>query len=156
MADDLIHPVLLGMLGCAATALHPPPGRALVSPGPVAWDDCCDGQVWVRLVSLAPIPAATQPCGVTMWQANIAVGVLRCASVLDDQGVAPPAARITAEAGMVSQDATNLAHAIQCCMCPLAERINISNWVSLGPEGGCVGGEWMLTALIPNCRCEDH
>jgi len=166
VANDLIGPMLSAFLECATTSLGrdeaPFAGRSLVAPGgPPAWDDCCDGMVWTRLISLLPsgkpFPQvdSAQQCGVLLWVATIGVGALRCAAVVDDQGVAPTPAILTAEALAVTQDAADLQQAIQCCMTGRTggKPIKFSRWDPQGPEGGCVGGEWQIVVAVDNCRC---
>lgn len=157
-------PILSTALVCAREGLTVPAGRVLVSPGgEVAWDACCDGQLWTRLIELAPMGASTNtsftsasvnaPCGVLMWQAVVGVGVLRCAAVVNDAGDAPTPAVLTAEALAVTQDAADLAAALQCCLAPQVSKLRMVRWDPLGPEGGCVGGEWQVTLLVDNCQC---
>lgn len=160
MATDLLGPVLSTALACADAALIPQVGRAALYPGSsVAWDDCCEGQVWVRLISLTPSgnPANSRnqltPCGVLMWTATIGVGVLRCAATLDDAGNAPSPALLNADTLQMTQDMINIAEALQCCLAPQLGKLSMTRWDPLGPNGGCVGGEWVATLLIDNCRC---
>lgn len=158
-APDLIEPLLASMLDCASASLDPSPSRVVMAPGGVvAWDDCCDGQVWTRLVSLSPVYPASgqgQKCGPLLWLATIGIGVLRCAAVLDDQGVAPLPMKLNADTFQMTQDAADLSRSIQCDMASLPgqQRLSMGNWMPLGPEGGCVGGEWTVTLLVNNCGC---
>ena len=158
--NDRIGPLLAATLACADAALDPQVGRASLYPGAeIAYDDCCDGQVWVRLISLTPAgnPTATRttanPCGVLMWAATIGIGALRCAATLDDQGNAPTPAQLTADTHQMTADAAALSQAIQCCLTPQVNRATILRWDPLGPSGGCVGGEWTVTVLTDNCPC---
>jgi hypothetical protein len=161
-ATDVVGPVLSELLVCAAAAL-PEHARAALYPGSeVAWDDCCDGQVWVRLVSLVPTgspvqPTGLLPCGVVLWLATVGVGAVRCAHVVNDQGDAPSVAELTADTLGVTADAAALSQAIQCCMTavPGVERLSPLRWDPLGPSGGCVGGEWLVSMQLPNCACPD-
>jgi hypothetical protein len=157
---DLISPLLFGLLDCAVASLDPVPARAIVNPGEVAWDECCEGQVWTRLVSIVPsgvpFPATdtAQQCGVLMWAATVGLGVLRCAAVQDDQGNPPSASAISATGLQQAMDAQALMDALSCCWPPLAQRrAKIATWTPLGPAGGCVGGEWTVQVMVDNCRC---
>lgn len=168
-ARDYPALVLGAALDAAAAALHPAVGRAFIAPGAeVAWDDCCGGQVWSRIVELVPAQAyanqaasggfggaVPQPCGVIMWQLTFAVGVLRCASTLDDTGVPPSPAVLTREANQITQDAADLAEAMQCVLAPQTERLRMIRWDALGPQGGCAGGEWQVAVILPACGCPD-
>ena len=159
-ALDLIFPVLHGLLGHAEGALDPAPGRSLVQVGQeVAWDDCCDGQVWTRLISITPMEgggrAPNALCGVTAWQATIGVGTIRCVSVVDDRGVAPLASMITGEAEQMALDLQALQQVILCTLgtLPNVHRVTVGNWTPLGPLGGCAGGEWTVDVILPACGC---
>lgn len=165
MGPDLIGSLLQTALLCAREGLTHQVTRMLVAPGAeVAWDECCDGMLWTRLLQVVPAQLMQQgqgpfgmtrvgPCGVLMWEATIGVGVLRCASMVDDAGQAPAPATLTAEALQVVQDMADVAAALQCCVAPQAEKLTMGMWTPLGPEGGCVGGEWTAAVLVSNCPC---
>lgn len=157
---DIFGPLLTEFLACANAALSPAPGRALVAPGlDVAWDDCCEGQVWVRLITVQPsgrpFPQfdAAQQCGATLWAATIGIGVVRCVSVVDDQGRAPTPAQLNADSVQMTADMDALREAIQCCMAVNDRLVKFSRWDALGPQGGCAGGEWQVVAALDNCAC---
>lgn len=159
MATDLLGPALTVFLGYAEDALVPAVGRASLYPGAeLAWDDCCEGQVWVRVISILPSPLAnpgsfTQPCGVLSWVATLGIGVLRCAAVLDDNGNAPTPAELSADTLAMTRDAAALEAAIQCQIGPQVEQLSFLRWEPLGPQGGCVGGEWVIMVKLPTCSC---
>jgi len=163
MSLDLIGPMMSAMLSHAAAALTPPVARVALYPGgSIAFDDCCTGQVWVRLISIAPATGQRTtsyttilPCGVTMWIVEVGIGVLRCAATIDDFGRAPSPAALTADTLQMTQDQADLSMAIQCEMTqiPQLERLSPVSWLPLGPDGGCLGGEWRVTTLVDNCRC---
>lgn len=156
---DLIYPLLTKALDCAVAALDPPPERVAVYPGnEVAWDDCCDGQVWSRLVSLAPTGSTTTQqarCGVVLWLVTLAVGSLRCAAVVDEQGHAPLPTALSADSEQMALDCSALMVALECCLAPQVASLRMLGWAPLGPQGGCVGGEWTFTVLMDNCQCEE-
>lgn len=156
MADtltDALTPHLMDLLGRADQALrqegHPadPPARVLMMPGAdVVHDDCCDGQLWVRITDITAHTASagvsanqTQwgPCGINYWVASIGLGIVRCAATLDSRGNAPAPEDMTADTVLQNLDAHILAGA-------LAETKNarLVRWTPSGPRGGCVGGEW--------------
>lgn len=165
VSTDLIGPLLVEMLDAAKCALNPAPGRAaLYSGGSIAWDDCCKGQVWVRLIALEPHTGdprqnrAMGPCGVLAWRATIGVGVLRCAATLADNGDAPPPSVLTAETLQMTADMTALSEAVTCTIPRSIQglmKMQVGGWGPLGPEGGCVGGEWTVQALVNTCQCPD-
>lgn len=153
-ALDLIGPAMEAFLVEAAAALDPPAGRvSLYSGAQVAWDECCDGQVWVRLVGLVPGNGSrdqSQQCGVMWWTATFGIGVLRCAVTVDDNGGAPSPAELISETLQMTADEAAIQQAIQCGIAPLVDRLMFTRWDPLGPEGGCVGGEWQFTVKIGN------
>lgn len=154
---DRAGQLLTVALACVADVLDPPVGRAVLAPGSaVAWDDCCDGQVWVRLISLVPKPDPTglsTPCGPSIWVATLGIGVVRCVATVDDQGYAPPASALITDTLQMTADMTALSEAIQCCLAPQTGKTSMLRWEPSGPEGGCAGGEWTITVLIDNCGC---
>lgn len=160
MAVDL-GPALGLMLDAAnlAVAADPPLGRVHLATGTPAWDDCCSGQLWLRVVSQVPAALggrATAPnCGVPAWTVTFGLGLLRCAQTVRDDGSAPPPAALTAEALQVATDAATLCRVIECDWTKISglERITPTVWTPLGPDGGCVGGEWQATVLVTNCGC---
>jgi hypothetical protein len=162
-AVDVLGPLLTQLLGCVAAALDPTVGRALVAPGGlVAWDDCCAGMVWTRLMAINAEPTTAaklgasnfDPCGVR-WTASIGVGALRCSAAVDEQGGIASAAALTTEAVQVTADAAALCQAVYCCnLLPLA-RQQVLRWDPLGPDGGCVGGEWTVNLQVNNYGCTD-
>jgi hypothetical protein len=161
--NDPFALTMAAALDCAAGALNPPAGRAALYPGgQVAWDQCdCDGQVWVRLISLVPSGGPisergrnlTTPCGVLMWTATLGVGVVRCVTSLDSQGNPPTAAELTADTVQMTADLADLAAALQCCLAEQVNKLTMVRWDPLGPDGGCAGGEWQVTVLMSNCEC---
>jgi hypothetical protein len=162
LAVDLLGPMLTDLLSCTSAALSPQVGRALVAPGGlVAWDECCDGMTWTRLISLDYTPDLAHlgannnnPCGLK-WNASIGVGVLRCSSTVNDQGqVAGPEVFI-AEAMQMTQDSAALCQAIYCCNLVKLPDLQVQRWDALGPDGGCVGGEWTITMKVNNYGCSD-
>lgn len=159
MATDLLGPLLQAVLAEVQARLTEPVGRASLTPGAeVAWDDCCRGQLWVRVAETTPSGSGTQsgsrqPCGVHLWQVVLGVGVMRCAHVLDDDGEAPTPAQLTADTVATTRDRADVEEAITCGMASLAEQVHLVRWDPLGPQGGCVGGEWLFIARIGTCGC---
>lgn len=162
---DLFTPVMSAVLDCCHQGLidcDRDVGRAFLAAGAeVAHDNCCDGQLWVRLVDAFPSgrpfpsPDTSQPCGITILAARLLVGIVRCAATVDDNGTAPDPAELTAEATGMNRDASILLSAIQCCALPglSAQAVRIIRWTPTGPQGGCVGGEWEIIIGIDDCGC---
>lgn len=167
-APDLIGPIMGTLLTCAQDALNSysrPVGLvSLVPGGEVAWDNCCDdgGQLYVRLVEMypsgRPFPNADgqAACAPVMLAARLAVGVIRCAHTVDDNGVPPSAAELTADALSMTADASILLEALKCCFPTSDSHIMkslIGRWEPKGPSGGCAGGEWAVTVGFGTCNC---
>lgn len=142
----------------AHEALEVKPGRTLlVAPGAeVAWDDCCEGQLWGRVVNLAPLQSTSQQsargCFEPFYLLSIELGILRCASVVNNQGKAPRPETLTDEGLRGIADMAALLEAIQC-----NDRTRtIGRWTPRGPDGGCVGGFWTFDVRVSNCiDCEE-
>jgi hypothetical protein len=157
MATDLIGPILKTYTAEAVRALNPKPTRVIeVAPGAsVAWDDCCGGQVWTRVVQVVPAvgrAGSTQaPCGVLYWVATVALGVVRCAHSLRDDGTAPPAHLISEDGQDMLDDLAALQEVVVCH----PRTASITGWTPLGPQGGCHGGEWVFTVRFDVCGCPE-
>lgn len=138
-----------------------PPGRVLVAPGGApAWDDCCDGQLYVRVVRAfptgQPFPADyTGKCPPMMGYA-LALGLLRCTPVQDDLGNAPAPKDLTDNAHDLIDDMHLLMQTIRCMENPRGvQAMRLGAWTPQGPMGGCAGGEWDFTLGMSDCGCED-
>jgi hypothetical protein len=143
------------LLTCVGEALpDPAPARMFLYAGEEPpWDDCCDGQVWVRLVSVTP--AGTNPtrggCGPAMWAASVRVGVLRCAATLGANGTLPAVADMIRDTAVQIADMAAVESAIKCCF--ESKPLEFVSWVPLGVEGGCAGGEWSIILKLNSCGC---
>jgi hypothetical protein len=152
-----INGLLDHYLAVAVAALDPTPGKVFVQPGgEVAWDQCdCDGQAWSRLLEVAPVVGSTKangmPCGILYWNLQMAVGVLRCVAVVNDRGVAPAAAKITADGHKFGADAANLLQAVVCD----PQTVAIVGVTPLGPLGGCAGSEVLFSVRVQACACPE-
>lgn len=144
--------------------------RAFLAPGAqVPWDTCCDcgsgaeGQAWVAVERMYPAnglaqDTSPQRCHPREYAADVVVGILRCAHTVDDQGNAPAASVVSADAEKVARDRKILRDALLCGFVgeegdPGEFRLGV--WQPLGPGGGCVGGAWSATIAVPACRCEE-
>lgn len=132
-------------------ALEWTPGRVIhVAPGAqVAWDDCCDGQLWVRLAGLspAPKPQAQTNCVVPFYFAEVELGLLRCASVVDEDGTPPTPTQLEMEGLAGLSDLGAMLQAIQCN----PNTREVRRYTPQGPQGGCVGGVWTFQVRLHNC-----
>ena len=165
---DPIAPVCEALVAACATVLDPTPARAFFAAGgPPAWDNCCEGQTWVRVAAIRPHldgsnrqSARFSPCGVAYWEVTLGVGVLRCAVTLDAQGNAPSAEALNSEGRAMSGDVAALRDAILCNLPEISgvlpNLVRVERWDPLGPQGGCVGGEWTATVGIGGCPCPEE
>lgn len=145
---DRLGPRLGRILQSVQDALvDAPPGRMVLMPGSqIVWDDCCNGQLWVRVVGVEPIRDAG--C-LYAFRATIGVGVVRCAAVLDDQGRPPSAADVTADAVRQNLDLQIIGDTLAC-----HDDVDaLTRWAPAGPQGGCTAGEWQATVLYGVCDC---
>jgi hypothetical protein len=155
---EQLGPIAQALLDCVEVNLTVPVGRSLIMPGDrVVWDDCCDGQLWVKVDSIQGARSmrepAVQPCAAT-YNVTLSVGVVRCASMLDDQGNIPTTAAMTADALTVLQDYADVLAGITCCFAPqeLVAALRIQDWTPVGPEGGCVGGTVGVSFTFNPCQ----
>ncbi len=157
MAVDYLGPILHDYVEHAARVLSPTPGRIIhIAPGQeVAWDDCCDGQLWSRVIQVTPHvttstrTAAGPPCGVDYWIATVALGVIRCAYSLAEDGTAPTAEQIESDGQQMLDDMAELQQVVLCN----PNTWEIQTWTPTGPLGGCHGGEWVYTVKFQTCSC---
>lgn len=141
-----------------ACRLQPTPGRVVeMYPGErVAWDDCCPGQLSVRLIDMSPHfdPRAQSikkgPCSVVYWAVQLEVKVLRCAAVPGNNMTAPSPEQIDADGWQGLNDMQNLLNTIQ----GFDWVKSIGSWQPQGPEGGCHGGFWTLTTWVDAVPCD--
>lgn len=169
---DPLGPRLRLLLACLEDRLDAygaPVCRAFVHPGATApWDACgtatdgAEGQGWVGVSSMAPQPG--QDMGQRIWPvefvAEVVVGVLRCAAVVDDHGVPPTVEAVMADAAKQTRDAAIIREVLQCCYVEATDagtgEFRLGTWEPLGPTGGCVGGQWRANILLPACPCPEE
>lgn len=149
----MITDVLQGILDCAKDALDPTPGWASIVPGSEAvLEECCQGQLWTRLISLTPLYDRNCVMG---WEASVEVGMVRCVATLDDRGNPPTREQIEDDAIAMMKDVEALQKALLCCpkTVKYVELATLESWQPYGPESGCAGGTWSLVVRIPDCGC---
>lgn len=164
-------PILAAILEEARLALaENPPARVELTPGLLpAWDDCCAGQLYLRVIEIYPtagvgaaFPAidssqrgAGLACAVKLMAVHIGLGVIRCAHTVDDNGNPPTPAEVTADASEMLDDMSALLDVIVCQVPGVSGvmQVKLDRWQPQGVEGGCHGGEWGAYLAIDPCLC---
>lgn len=159
---DELEALLASALGELALDGGPEVSKAFVAPGAVvAWDTCCGGQLWVRVVKMHPVnpfpsKALDQvPCQYPLGM-QIGLGLIRCQSGIGnlDQMADPSEEALTGDARQMLCDAGALYRALVC-----DEGLLVDQWTPLGPQGGCYGGEWLAWLGefdLPHCGEESE
>lgn len=138
------------VLAVVQSELTVQPGRAVLAPGVnVAWDDCCEGQLAVRVVNTVPQfqRNARQGCPVG-FLVTLGVSLVRCVSTVNDQGQPPSPWEMDHDGETLMRDMGQIAKALQCFKPENALSSYLGEWAPAGPLGGCAGGEWMYTVLL--------
>lgn len=107
--------------------------------------DC--GQAWVRLVTVYPsrtLGQADETAGNcnSLLGYDVELGVVRCLLVGDDAGGPPDAAAMLASTEMQVADMEAMRRAVLCCT--PAKEFLLGAYTPYGPEGGLVGGTWLV------------
>lgn len=157
----LVRDELAGAIGGAPATVAVVPGRD------VAIDDCCSGQGWVRIVRVFPtVPgefpnarttAITVGCGNGLyWAVELGAGSARCAPGEDDAGNPPRGEDLEASAVALADDAGRIRRAVMCGLPGVdqVEEVFVGEQTSVGPSGGCVGQEVLVTVMTNVCVCE--
>lgn len=169
--------ILQGFLSVAHTALEAadrPPGRVELVPGlRPAWDDCCDGQLYLRVIEVyptagqsAPFPqidtqqrgAAGGQCAIHGLAVHIGLGIIRCVATVNDDGSAPSPEEVSQDADLMLKDMDALLDAL-LCKAPQEDfyksvnGLKMDRWQPQGVEGGCGGGEWGAYLWVDPCLC---
>ncbi len=158
------------LLDCAVAGLaeceRPVCRDFLAASASVAWDECCEcasggnGMLWVSLTEISPVlgdPERVGPCG-WEYEATYAIGILRCDKTanLSASGKPPAPEVFTQQAREQMQDARIIRAAITCCFAELHPDpgdFTLGAWSPLGPDGGCVGGQQLVTLRFTDCAC---
>ena len=155
-ADPVAWPLAVALLDTARSALAgsldgPPARVGIVAGEAVALDDCCAGQLWVRIGDITPAAGT----GVEVaWTVHLEVGVLRCAPTVSPHGTPPSPTDEQAAAAAVADDGARLRRAVRCAFGADQDSV-IGVWRPIGPQGGCVGGLIRLTVTAFDCDCEE-
>jgi hypothetical protein len=151
------------LLDCAEESLTEPVCKVFIHPGPGAPHDVCsatahgDGQLWIAHTGSQPgwptpngLPATCK----TMWTETIELGIVRCArGKINDQGEPPAADLITEDSQRQDDDRVALRNAILCCFAIEGRDLLIIGWEPIPPQGGCVGGVWVIQIRDGGCDC---
>lgn len=155
---NTLKPALQTLLSSADEALIAAGTRVAdraIWPGQqVAWDNCCAGQLWVRVLSITPYPPQNQPCRIQWLDVTVGVGVIRCVNGLQDNRVPTPEETTFDGEGM-TDDAFTLLGALTCTELPnvLPKSLSVIAGTPQGVEGACGGWEW--TARFKLNLCDD-
>lgn len=142
--------ILTATRDAAYDGLSVKPSFKVISPGSeVAWDECCEGMLYVRLGESTPrYQRGNQArCPITL-DLILRVGVLRCVTNLGDGGRLPSSREITRDGLVTARDMGELYNALQCFEAPGAMSTSLGTWSPLGPQGDCAGGEWQLNVRM--------
>lgn len=167
MAFDLT-PVLTGILSAGSSAFNEagtPPGRVELTPGNLpAWDDCCAGQLYLRVVEIfpsgSPFPVfdsaqagAAGKCAVKLMAVHLAIGIIRCAHSIDGDGDAPTPQQVTSDGYQMIEDMQILLDVIMCQVETIRKvmKVKLDRWAPQGVNGGCHGGEWNFFIAVDPC-----
>ena len=158
--DPMFFQRMLILIQCVeaeiAAAGLKPVAYAGVLPGEQAIADWCycdgpnsGGQAWVRLAGILPVQS-NQVDPVSMrcmppLEAQIEVGIMRCAPTLDQEGNPPTMAQELEATRIMTADMAALLRAITCDCTgfPMGD-VRVLNWVPIAEQGGCVGGVWQI------------
>lgn len=168
---DQVLPIAERLLACVCNALEDSAGGAVcdccVHPGPASPPmDFCDGpsgggngQAWVTYNRIFPAAARfpnqlfdVEACNINSWGVELAAGVYRCVSSLDDVGNPPSCAQTSADATMLLSDAAALRQALVCCFPEGRDTVAVvGDYTPIGPQGGCAGGQMTVTVQFNAC-----
>lgn len=127
------------------------------------WDICCqcaDGSVGQAYVTVPTIRHLNQTDADTMrcqgiFEADVKIGVLRCALSMDERGNPPDQDAVSLQTLGVLRDRLAINQAIRCSFGALydSDDWTLGDWRSLGPQGSCVGGQVDMTFRFADPKC---
>lgn len=156
---------LLNALDSALVECEAAPCRVFldVSDAP-PWDNCCfcaDGSIGQAYVTVPRIKHMNQVEGGLMrcqsyFEAEVKIGVVRCAVGPDDRGNPPDPNAISLQTLGVLRDRLAMNQAVMCVFGADHDNDewNLGDWKSLGPMGNCVGGEVSVLIRFSDPSCE--
>ena len=165
-----LKPILQGILSANASAFveaGTPPGRVELTPGLLpAWDDCCQGQLYLRVREVfptGPFPSfdsaqkgVNSACAIKLLSVSFAVGMMRCAATLDDNGNSPTPEQVSADGNLMLDDMNTILQTLVCTVPTIKgiQSLKMDRWVPQGVNGGCHGGEWGAMIAVDPCLCK--
>ena len=163
--------VLDGLRTCVATQLvetsRPVCNLPIIwgsAPLPAQRCDCqCadggEGEGWIRYTALTNVPGPGRGtytnCPSPGWDAQVEVGVWRCALTLDEAGNPPSDDDYDAHTQLMLDDMRALMQAWECCTWWKENRADrvLNQVVPSGPAGGCVGVIASGMVRLNRCLC---
>lgn len=156
---DNLTPILLNIVSTAEEGLSTLPAYSVLVPGvQSAWDDCCAGQLALRVREIVEKPVVRGAACPAGWSITCGLELVRCVATVNDQGEAPNSGQITADGSAAMLDMQELHQALRCTIPKIAgiSNLTIERWRPVGPQGGCAGGEWTFNFLWTGwCGCEE-
>lgn len=165
------------LLDCACEALtnHTTggcPDRACVYNGDtaVAYDNCCDGQLWVSWDRTIPSdwktqsfgnfptrsPRATKANCFQLIAIEFEIGIIRCAPTVHDDGTPPTCEEIEESALQMHEDAWAILKGVLCCLNEFSAAGFYTSWEQQEPTGdvgGCTGSVLRVAVGHELCPC---
>lgn len=142
-----IAETLKAVLDAITLPVSKPKRRVLVPGNEVVWDDCCDGQLAMKVISIVP---KGDPKCITGWDATLGLSLIACVATVNDRGQAPSAAQINAD-GLrqltMMEELRDALQEIPETVKPVL-RLTLLSWLPQGPQGGCAGGEWQVRLFL--------
>lgn len=157
MRDDTIAwPSLVALAECLQEQIRiaevPDPQFVGIMPGRlVPHDYCgtagCGGMAYVRLVSTFPSVNGVTPNPTPLPNSplafNVVVGIIRCAPQPSSRGIPPGVSDQFEAARLQTADMEVLYRTLECCL--RDQKGAVGSYTPIGPDGGCLGGEWGAT-----------
>lgn len=164
---DLLNSVDAALVECGAA-----PCRVFLDvANDPPWDVCCQcadssiGQLWVTVTEIRNLnstDAGIMRC-VGIFEADVSIGVLRCAVTMDDAGNAPDQDSVSMQTLGILRDRLAINQGIRCVFGGIldddglpkydSDDFTLGDWHSLGPRGACVGGRIDLTVRFADPKC---
>lgn len=110
------------------------------------------GQAWVRLVAAYP-STAVGVADITPGNCqkgfgfDIEVGITRCFPI-EEKGGSLPMEEMLAVSQLQIADMLTMQQALMCCTAFGSEDFVMGQYAPVGPEGGIVGGTWLVSITV--------